>query len=75
MGNRILKSIFGQNDFSQEETDVKKTSLLNNSAVWLGASISVAEIMSGAYLAGMGLRRGLAAIVIGHLIGGLLFYL
>lgn len=54
---------------------MKKTSLLNNSAVWLGASISVAEIMSGAYLAGMGLRRGLIAIVIGHIIGGLLFYL
>lgn len=54
---------------------MKKTSLLNNAAVWIGASFSVAEIMSGAYLAGIGLRRGLAAIVIGHLIGGLMFYL
>lgn len=54
---------------------MKKTSSLNNAAVWLGASISVSEIMSGAYLAGIGLRRGLIAIAVGHIIGGLLFYL
>ncbi|MDO5547978.1 MAG: putative hydroxymethylpyrimidine transporter CytX [Eubacteriales bacterium] len=54
---------------------MKKTSLLNNTAMWLGASISIAEIMSGAYIAGIGLKRGLAAIFIGHIIGGLLFYL
>lgn len=54
---------------------MKKTSLLSNTAVWLGASISAAEIMSGAMIASIGLRRGMLAILIGHLIGCLLFYL
>lgn len=54
---------------------MKRTSVLSNTAVWLGASISVAEIMSGAYIAPLGLQKGFLALVIGHLIGGMLFYL
>lgn len=53
----------------------KRTSLLGNTAIWLGASISVAEIMSGAYIASLGIQKGLTAILIGHIIGALLFYL
>ncbi|MGN1015002.1 MAG: cytosine permease [Butyricicoccus sp.] len=54
---------------------VKRTSVISNMAVWLGASIAVSEIMSGACIASIGMRKGLAAILIGHLISGLLFYL
>ena len=54
---------------------VKRTSVLSNTAVWLGAAIAVSEIMSGAYIASIGMRKGLVAILIGHLISGLLFYL
>ena len=53
----------------------RRTSVLSNTAVWLGASISVAEIMAGAYIAPIGLQKGLLAIIIGHIIGGILFYL
>ena len=45
------------------------------SLIWFGAAVSIAEILTGACLEGLGLRRGLAVIVIGHIIGGLLLYL
>ncbi|CAM3197152.1 putative hydroxymethylpyrimidine transporter CytX [Lactiplantibacillus plajomi] len=41
--------------------------------LWLGAAISIAEILTGALLAPLGLGRGVAAIVVGHLIGCGLF--
>ena len=43
--------------------------------LWAGAGVSIAEILTGTYLAPLGWERGLLAIVIGHLIGGLLFFL
>ncbi len=55
--------------------DKQKTSLLNNSLLWFGAAVSIAEIMTGALFAPLGLKQGLAAIILGHLIGGLLLYL
>lgn len=51
-----------------------KTSLLNNGLLWLGAAISIAEIMTGALFAPLGFAKGLAAIIIGHLIGCALLY-
>lgn len=41
--------------------------------LWLGAAISIAEILTGTMLAPLGLTRGVAAIVLGHLIGCGLF--
>ncbi|WP_130844433.1 putative hydroxymethylpyrimidine transporter CytX [Lactiplantibacillus mudanjiangensis] len=41
--------------------------------LWLGAAISIAEIVTGTLLAPLGLSRGIAAILLGHLIGGGLF--
>lgn len=41
-------------------------------ALWFGAAVSLAEIMTGSLLAPLGLRRGLAAILIGHLVGTLI---
>jgi putative hydroxymethylpyrimidine transporter CytX len=37
--------------------------------LWFGASVSVAEILTGGLLAGMGVGKGMAAIVLGHLLG------
>ncbi len=54
---------------------MKKTSTLSNGLIWFGASVSIAEIMTGALLAPLGFTKGVLAIVIGHLIGGFLFYL
>lgn len=41
--------------------------------LWLGASISVSEILTGGLLAPLGFARGLGVIIIGHLIGTLFF--
>lgn len=43
--------------------------------LWFGASIAITEIMTGALLAPLGLNRGVSAILLGHLIGCVLFYL
>lgn len=43
--------------------------------LWLGASISIAEIVTGTLLAPLGWQMGLLAILIGHLIGCGLFLL
>jgi putative hydroxymethylpyrimidine transporter CytX len=37
--------------------------------LWLGAAISISEIFTGGLLAPLGMASGLAAIIIGHLIG------
>jgi putative hydroxymethylpyrimidine transporter CytX len=52
--------------------------VLSNSAlslIWFGAAVSLAEILSGTFFAPLGLAQGIAAIVIGHLIGCALFWL
>ncbi|WP_461214095.1 putative hydroxymethylpyrimidine transporter CytX [Lacticaseibacillus sp. GG6-2] len=51
-----------------------KTSTRDNAFLWFGAAISLAEILSGTLFAPLGIARGLAAIILGHLIGGLLMY-
>ena len=43
--------------------------------VWFGASVSLAEILTGTFFAPLGLERGIAAIVVGHIIGCVLFWL
>ena len=44
-------------------------STLSLSILWFGASISIAEILTGALLAPLGMSQGFAAILIGHAIG------
>ncbi|MDR0827725.1 MAG: putative hydroxymethylpyrimidine transporter CytX [Desulfovibrio sp.] len=47
---------------------------LNQMLLWFGASVSIAEILTGAMLSPLGMSRGMAAIIIGHCIGaGILF--
>lgn len=40
--------------------------------LWLGAAVSLAEIMTGSLLAPLGLGKGLLVILVGHLIGTLI---
>ncbi|MFD1670656.1 putative hydroxymethylpyrimidine transporter CytX [Agrilactobacillus yilanensis] len=51
---------------------MKKTSQF---LLWLGAAISITEIVTGAMIAPLGLGQGLFAIILGHLIGCFLFLL
>lgn len=53
----------------------KKTSLVENGLIWFGAGVSIAEILTGTYLAGLGFKTGMAAIIVGHVIGCLMFFL
>lgn len=47
----------------------KRTSVFENSLIWFGAGVSIAEILTGTYLAPLGFQKGVAAILIGHVIG------
>ena len=47
----------------------KRTSIFENGLIWFGAGVSLAEIITGTYFAPLGFGRGLAAIIIGHIIG------
>ena len=49
--------------------ETKRTSVYENSLIWFGAGVSIAEILTGTYLAPLGFQRGLAAVIIGHVIG------
>ena len=53
----------------------KRTSVLSNSLIWFGAGVSLAEILTGTYLAPLGMKTGLAAIIVGHVIGCSLLFL
>lgn len=53
----------------------KKTSLFENGLIWFGAAVSIAEIITGTYFAPLGFTKGLAAIIIGHIIGCAMLFL
>lgn len=42
--------------------------------IWFGAAVSIAEISTGTLLAPLGWQRGLAALLLGHAVGGILFF-
>lgn len=42
--------------------------------LWLGAAVSLAEILTGTFFAPLGFANAAAAILIGHAIGGVLFW-
>ena len=50
----------------------KGTSVFSNGLIWFGAGVSLAEILTGTYFAPLGFGKAMAAILLGHLIGGLL---
>lgn len=53
----------------------KRTSLLENGLIWFGAGVSIAEILTGTYFSSLGVQKGLAAILIGHVIGCVMLFL
>lgn len=54
--------------------NTKKTSVFENGLIWFGAAVSIAEILTGTYFAPLGFGKGLAAIVVGHIIGCLMLF-
>lgn len=51
-------------------SDFKESlSFINFSALWFGAAVSIAEILTGALLAPLGFLKGTIAILVGHVIG------
>ena len=50
----------------------KGTSVFANGLIWFGAGVSLAEILTGTYFASLGFGKAMAAILLGHLIGGLM---
>lgn len=53
----------------------RKASVISQTLLWFAAAISIAEIMTGTLLAPLGLAKGIIAITIGHIIGGIILYL
>lgn len=52
----------------------KKSSNLAIALIWFTAAISMAEILTGTWFAPLGWQQGLIAIVVGHFIGGSMFF-
>ena len=53
----------------------KRTSVFENGLIWFGAGVSIAEILTGTSFAPLGFKKGLLAILAGHIIGcALLFF-
>lgn len=53
----------------------KKTSTFSNGLIWFGAGVSIAEIITGTYLATLGFKTGIIAIILGHIIGCVMLFL
>ncbi len=52
----------------------ERTSLFDNGLIWFGAGLSIAEIMTGTCYAPLGFAEGLAAIILGHIIGCVMLF-
>jgi len=46
-----------------------KNNNLNLGLIWFGAAVSIAEILTGTFIAPLGFTKGTLAIVLGHIIG------
>ena len=55
--------------------DKRRTGIFDNALIWFGAGVSIAEILSGTYLAPLGFGKGLLSIFAGHIIGCFLLFL
>ena len=52
----------------------KKVSILGSGLIWFGAAVSIAEILTGTLLAPLGFKKGISAVILGHVIGCVLLY-
>ena len=53
----------------------RRTSVFENGLIWFGAAVSIAEILTGTYFAPLGFKKGLLAILLGHVIGCVMLFL
>ena len=53
----------------------RRTGIFENGLIWFGAGVSIAEILTGTYLAPLGFSKGLTAIIVGHIIGCFMLFL
>lgn len=53
---------------------MNRTSTFSNGLIWFGAGVSIAEILTGTYFSTLGFSKALLAIIIGHIIGGVMMY-
>jgi len=53
---------------------MKQTSTISNALIWFGAGVSIAEILTGTLIAPLGFKSGMAAIMLGHIIGCVLLF-
>ena len=53
----------------------RRTSVFENGLIWFGAAVSIAEILTGTYFAPLGFKRGLFAVLLGHVIGCVMLFL
>ena len=53
----------------------KYTTATENGLIWFGAGVSIAEILTGTYIAPLGFGMGILAIILGHIIGCTMFFL
>lgn len=53
----------------------EKVSIFSQVLLWFGAAVSIAEIITGALIAPLGLSRGILAIIVGHIIGAIILYM
>lgn len=56
------------------EFEDNKVSTFSQVLLWFGVAVAIPEIFTGALLAPLGLSKGIAAIIIGHIIGALLLF-
>ena len=54
---------------------MKKTNIFENGLIWFGAGVSIAEILTGTYFAGLGIKKAVLAIILGHIIGCAMLFL
>jgi len=52
-----------------------KVSTFSQVLLWFGAAVSIAEILTGALIAPLGLEKGILAILTGHIIGAIILFL
>ena len=55
--------------------DKQGTTVFGSALIWFGAAVSIAEILTGSLIAPLGFTKGVAAVVIGHIIGCIPLYL
>jgi putative hydroxymethylpyrimidine transporter CytX len=57
------------------DTEQRTFSTFKMMVLWFGVSISIAEVFTGTLLAPLGFREGFVAILVGHVIGGVIQFL